>query len=201
MRVGVLVVPTDPWPSAVAQVRRLEALGYDHLWTYDHLSWRRYRDRDWHAAIPWLTGLAAATSRMRLGPMVASPNFRHPVTLAKEAVTLDHVTGGRLTLGLGVGGVGFDSTVLGGAVLAPSERVARFAEFGALLARLLREPATSHRGEYYTADEAQVVPGCAQQPRVPFAVAAGGPATLRIAARYGDAWITYGDTSYGTRRV
>src|SRR5437879_2931083 len=195
MRVGVLVVPTDPWPSAVAQVRRLEALGYDHLWTYDHLSWRRYRDRDWHAAIPWLTGMAAATSRMGLGTMVATPNFRHPVTLAKEAVTLDHVSGGRFTLGLGAGGVGFDSTVLGGEVLPAPDRVARFAEFVDLLDRLLSEATTSHRGRYYTAHEAQVIPGSLQRPRLPLAVAAGGRATLRVAARHGDAWITYGDTS------
>ena len=106
MRVGVLMLPTDPWPDTVRRAQELERLGYDHLWTYDHLSWRRYRDRDWHAAIPWLTGIAMATERVRLGTMVASPNFRHPVTLAKEAMTLDHVSGGRLTLGIGAGGTG-----------------------------------------------------------------------------------------------
>ena len=138
MRVGVLMLPTDPWPDTVERAQRLERLGYDHLWTYDHLSWRRYRDRDWHAAIPWLTGLAMATDRIRLGTMVASPNFRHPVTLAKEAMTLDHVSGGRLTLGLGAGGPGFDATVLGGAQPSPSARVARFAEFVEVLDELLQ---------------------------------------------------------------
>ena len=93
---------------------------------------------DWHAAIPWLTGLAMATDRIRLGTMVASPNFRHPVTLAKEAMTLDHVSGGRLTSGLGAGGPGFDATVLGGAQPSPSARVARFAEFVDVLDELLR---------------------------------------------------------------
>jgi alkanesulfonate monooxygenase SsuD/methylene tetrahydromethanopterin reductase-like flavin-dependent oxidoreductase (luciferase family) len=195
MEVGVLVLPADPWPSAVAHVRRLEALGFDHLWTYDHLSWRRYRDRDWHAAIPWLTGMAAATSRMRVGTMVATPNFRHPVTLAKEAVTLDHVSAGRFTLGLGAGGVGFDSSVLGREVLPARDRVARFAEFVELLDRLLSGPNTSHRGRYYTAEEAQVIPRSVQRPHLPLAVAAGGPVTLGVAARHGDAWITYGDTS------
>ncbi len=97
MRIGVLLLPTDPWPVTVQRVRTVEALGYDHLWTYDHLSWRRYRDRAWHAAIPWLTGVAGVTSRIRLGTMVASPNFRHPVTLAKDAMTLDNVSNGRVT--------------------------------------------------------------------------------------------------------
>jgi alkanesulfonate monooxygenase SsuD/methylene tetrahydromethanopterin reductase-like flavin-dependent oxidoreductase (luciferase family) len=196
MRVGVLVLPTDPWPVSMERARRLEALGYDHLWTYDHLSWRRYRERDWHATIPWLTGLAGVTSRIRLGTMVASPTFRHPVTLAKEAMTLDHVSRGRFTLGLGAGGTGFDATVLGAEALSPRERVARLEEFVALLDRLLREPKTSHRGTYYTVDEARMIPGCVQKPRLPFAIAAGGPKTLALAARYADVWITYGDTTY-----
>jgi alkanesulfonate monooxygenase SsuD/methylene tetrahydromethanopterin reductase-like flavin-dependent oxidoreductase (luciferase family) len=190
------MLPTDPWPETVARARRLEALGYDHLWTYDHLSWRRYRDRPWHAAMPWLTGIAAATTRVRIGPMVASPNFRHPVTLAKEAMTLDHVSGGRFVLGLGAGGPGFDATVLGGAQPSPRDRVLRLAEFVEVLDRLLREPATSHRGPYYTVDEARMVPGCVQQPRLPLALAAGGPRTLALTARFADAWITYGDTTY-----
>ena len=81
-----------------------------------------------------------ATDRIRLGTMVASPNFRHPVTLAKEAMTLDHVSGGRLTLGIGAGGPGSDATVLGGEQPSPAERVARFAEFVEVLDQLLREP-------------------------------------------------------------
>ena len=207
MRVGVLLLPTDPWPESVELAQRLERWGYAHLWTYDHLSWRRYRDRGWHAAIPWLTGLAAATSTIRLGTMVASPTFRHPVTLAKEAMTLDHVSDGRFTLGIGAGGTGFDAEVLGFRPLNPSDRAARLGEFVEALDQLLRRPATSHRGEYYTIKDARMLPGCLQQPRLPFALAAAGPRTLAIAARYADAWITYGDSTYrdtspdGTERI
>jgi len=196
MRIGILMLPTDPWPQTVARVRHLEALGYHHLWTYDHLSWRRYRDRPWHAAIPWLTGLAGVTSRVRLGTMVASPNFRHPAPFAKEAMTLDHVSGGRFTLGIGAGGIGDDAEVLGHTVLGPAERADRLAEFVDLLDRLLRNPETSHRGARYTVHEARMHPGCVQQPRLPLAIAAGSPRTLGLVARYGDAWITYGDPLY-----
>jgi alkanesulfonate monooxygenase SsuD/methylene tetrahydromethanopterin reductase-like flavin-dependent oxidoreductase (luciferase family) len=198
----VLLLPTDPWGETVERVRRIEAMGYDHVWTYDHLSWRRYRDRPWHAAIPWLTGLAAATSRVRLGTLVATPNFRHPVNLAKEAMTLDHVSAGRLVLGLGAGGTGFDATVLGGIggregeVPTPGQRAARFEEFVDVLDRLLRSPAVSHRGDWYTVDEARMLPGCVQQPRLPLAIAAGGRRTLALVARHADAWITYGDPAY-----
>ena len=190
------MLPTDPWPETVDRARRLEALGFDHLWTYDHLSWRRYRDRPWHAAIPWLTGLSTATSTIRLGTMVASPNFRHPVTLAKDAMTLDHISDGRFTLGVGAGGVGFDSTVLGGPVLPLSERRRRLTEFVELLDLLLREPTTSFRGTFYTAVDARMLPGCVQRPRLPLALAAGDPGSLALAARLADAWITYGDSSH-----
>ena len=186
------MLPTDPWPETVARARHLEASGYDHLWTYDHLSWRRYRERPWFGAIPWLTGIAAATDRIRLGPLVSSPNFRHPVTLAKDAMTLDHVSGGRLILGVGAGGLGFDSTVLGNEPLTPARLASRLDEFVEVLDRLLREPAVSHTGEHYTVHEARMIPGCVQQPRVPLAIAAGGAKTLRTVARSGDAWVTYG---------
>jgi alkanesulfonate monooxygenase SsuD/methylene tetrahydromethanopterin reductase-like flavin-dependent oxidoreductase (luciferase family) len=196
VRIGVLLLPTDPWPETVARARRLETLGFDHLWTYDHLSWRRYRDRSWHAAIPWLTGLAGATTTIRLGTMVASPNFRHPVTLAKDAMTLDHISEGRFTLGVGAGGLGFDATVLGGDVLALPDRRRRLTEFVELLDLLLRQPRTTFLGDFYTADEARMLPGCVQRPRLPMALAAGDPATLALVARTADSWITYGDSSH-----
>ncbi|GAB3407620.1 LLM class flavin-dependent oxidoreductase [Flindersiella endophytica] len=197
MRIGVLMLPTDPWPETIERAQRLERLGYHHLWTYDHLSWRRYRDRPWHAAIPWLTGLAGATQRVGLGTMVTTPNFRHPVTLAKEAMTLDHISRGRVLLGVGTGGRGFDARVLGGADLSPGESADRFAEFVDMLDRLLRSPVVSYAGKHYTVDDARMYPGCLQQPRLPLALAAGGPKTLAVVARYGDAWITYGDSSHG----
>jgi alkanesulfonate monooxygenase SsuD/methylene tetrahydromethanopterin reductase-like flavin-dependent oxidoreductase (luciferase family) len=127
--------------------------------------------------------------------MVTSPNYRHPVTLAKDAMTLDHISGGRLTLGVGAGGIGFDATVLGGTVLTPAARAARLAEFVDTLDGLLRNPAYSHSGEFYTVDEARMIPGCVQLPRVPLALAAAGPKTLALAARQGDAWITFGDAN------
>jgi alkanesulfonate monooxygenase SsuD/methylene tetrahydromethanopterin reductase-like flavin-dependent oxidoreductase (luciferase family) len=193
MRVGVLCLPTDPWPEWCARARHLEQLGFDHLWTYDHLSWRHYVDGPWHASIPLLTATAAMTSRIRLGTLVSSPNFRHPVTLAKEAMTLDAISGGRLTLGVGAGGSGFDAAVLGSDPWSPGERAARFAEFLHLLDRLLRDPETTWSGRYYAAREARMIPGSVQQPRVPLAVAAAGPRSLALAARYGDAWVTFGD--------
>jgi alkanesulfonate monooxygenase SsuD/methylene tetrahydromethanopterin reductase-like flavin-dependent oxidoreductase (luciferase family) len=173
--------------------RRAEELGFDHAWTADHLAWRSLRDSAWFGAIPTLTAAALATERIRLGTLVASPNFRHPVSFAKELVTLDDISGGRLTLGIGAGGTGWDATVLGKAPWSPHERADRFAEFVELIDRLLRHPETSFDGRFYSAHEARTYPGCVQRPRVPFAVAAGGPRGMRLAATYGESWVTIGD--------
>src|SRR5471030_1909868 len=129
-------------------------MGYDHLWTYDHLSWRRYRGRPWFSALPWLTGLAGGTDRIGLGTMVASPNLRHPVTLAQDAVTLDHVSEGRFILGVGAGGLGFDSTVFGTERLSVGELVARLGEFVELLGQLFTQASVSYNGTYFTTSEA-----------------------------------------------
>lgn len=195
MRVGVVVLPQSRWHGeggAAEQWRRVEDLGFDHAWTYDHLSWRTLVDQPWFGTVPVLAAAALATSRVRLGTWVASPNFRHPVTFAKEAMTLDDLSGGRLTLGLGAGGAGFDAEVLGGSVLPARERVDRLAEFTDLLDELLREPVTTRRGERYSAVDAQMLPGCVQTPRVPFVVAANGPRAMAVAVRHGQGWATTG---------
>ena len=193
MRIGVVIVPTDPFPVAVEQARRVEALGFDHLWTYDHLSWQHYRDEPWFAALPWLTGIAAATERIRVGTMVCSPNFREPLTLAKDAIALDHVSAGRCILGVGAGGVGFDATVYGGEPISGVARTARFGEMVEALDGLLTHPEYSYTGEHFTIADARTTPGPLQRPRLPLAVAASGPKALALAARFGDAWITIGD--------
>src|SRR5450631_481901 len=140
MRLGVVILPEHPWREAREIWRRAEELGFDHAWTYDHLAWRSLRDDPWFGAIPTLTAAATVTERIRLGPLVASPNFRHPVSFAKELISLDAISEGRLTLGIGSGGPGWDATVLGAPAWSPRERADRFAEFVELTDRLLRAP-------------------------------------------------------------
>ncbi|MFJ5882994.1 LLM class flavin-dependent oxidoreductase [Kitasatospora cineracea] len=193
MRLSTVILPIHRWSEGQQVWRRAEELGFHAAYTYDHLSWRSFREEPWFGAVPTLTAAAAATERIRLGTLVASPNFRHPVTLAKDLITLDDVSGGRLTLGIGAGGAGFDATVLGQEAWSGRERAARFGEFVGLLDELLRRDAVTREGVYYSAVEARNVPGCVQVPRVPFHVAATGPKGLRLAAEYGQGWVTYGD--------
>lgn len=195
MRLSTVILPIHRWSEGQKIWRRAEDLGFHAAYTYDHLSWRSFRDEPWFGAVPTLTAAATATERIRLGTLVTSPNFRHPVTLAKELMTLDDISGGRLTVGIGAGGTGFDATALGQEPWTPRQRADRLEEFLPLLDELLTHPVTTRAGEHYSAVEVRNIPGCVQQPRVPFYVAATGPRGLALAAEYGQGWVTYGDPS------
>lgn len=191
LRLGVVLLPQDRWSEARERWRRVEEYGFDHAWTYDHLAWRSLVDEPWFATVPLLAAAAAVTERIGLGTWVASPNFRHPVPFAKDVMGLDDISGGRFLLGLGAGGEGFDASVLGP---PPTRgvRTRRFEEFVGLLDRLLTQPVTEHAGEFYEAHDARMLPGTLARPRTPFVVAANGPRAMRVAARHGQGWATFG---------
>ena len=200
MRHGIVILPQRPWAKARRTWQQAEELGFDHAWTYDHLSWRSLAGQPWGATIPTLTAAATATSTIRLGTFVASPNFRHPVPFAKDLATLDDVSGGRFLLGVGSGGTGFDAFVLGQRELTGRERHERFVEFVRGLDVLLRfeEPGSggvSFAGEWFTAHEARMVGAPAQHPRLPFVVAADGPKGLQLVAELAEGWVTLGRES------
>ncbi|MFZ5852219.1 MAG: LLM class flavin-dependent oxidoreductase [Actinomycetota bacterium] len=197
MRIGIVVLPQGRWRQDADRWRRAEAYGFDHAWTYDHLAWRSLADEAWFGTVPVLTAAACVTSWIALGTWVASPNYRHPVPFAKDLMTLDDVTGGRFLLGVGAGGVGHDATVLGGEVLSPRARVDRLAEFVELLDLLLTRESTTWRGAWFEAVDARMLPGCVQEPRLPFVVAANGPRTMGVAVRHGQGWATTGAEADG----
>ncbi len=194
LRLSTVILPIYRWAEGRKVWEGAEELGFHAAYTYDHLSWREpFRDRTWFGAVPTLTAAAAATDTIRLGTLVTSPNFRHPVPLAKELMTLDDVSGGRVVLGIGAGGTGFDAVVLGEEPWSARERTDRFEEFVELLDRLLTQGDITFGGRFYSAVEARNVPGCVQGPRLPFAVAATGPRGMRLAAKFGQSWVTTGD--------
>lgn len=189
----MVILPDLRWPLALRRWREAEGAGFATAWTYDHLSWRTLREGPWLTAVPLLAAVAASTERLRLGTLVATPNFRHPVLLAKDAVALDEVSGGRLELGLGAGGAGPDATVLGWPGLDAPGRAARFSDFVDTLDTVLTHPGgASVTTVSYTAVDARSLPGCTQQPRVPFTVAASGPRGMRVAVRHARTWATFG---------
>ena len=167
-----------------------EEYGFHHAWTYDHMGWRSLVDGPWFGAVPTLAAAAAATSTIRLGTLVASPNFRHPVPFSRELLALDDLSDGRFTLGVGAGGVGYDTEVMG--TTPPRSRQGRFEEFVAALDLLLAQERTTFSGDYYEIRDARSAPGCVQRPRLPFVVAANGPKAMGVAAKYGTGWVTTG---------
>jgi alkanesulfonate monooxygenase SsuD/methylene tetrahydromethanopterin reductase-like flavin-dependent oxidoreductase (luciferase family) len=192
LRTGVVILPDLRWQVARDRYVEAEQRGFHTAWTYDHLSWRTLRDGPWLGAIPLLTAAAGVTSTIRLGTLVATPNFRHPALLAKDVMSMDDISAGRFDLGIGAGGTGFDATALGGQPPSPRQRFDRFADFTTALDVMLREPSGSYEGEYFQAPEYRTLPGCVQQPRVPFTVAATGPRGLALTARYATTWVTFG---------
>jgi alkanesulfonate monooxygenase SsuD/methylene tetrahydromethanopterin reductase-like flavin-dependent oxidoreductase (luciferase family) len=191
INVGVALLP-EVNPAEDRRWSRVEEYGFASGWSLDHLAWRSFADSTWYATVPALVAAALATSRLSLGTFVASPNFRHPVPFAKELITLDVMSGGRLLVGIGAGGPGFDAAVLGQPALSGRERADRFHEFVTLLDQLLRQPSTTWSGRWFSADEARMIPGPVQRPRPPLVIAGNGPRGIRLALATGDGWATNG---------
>jgi F420-dependent oxidoreductase-like protein len=195
---GLLAWPkaTD-WPSYRATVLAAEAAGWDSIWTWDHLlaimgPWEQPIFEGWTT----LAAFAALTTRVRLGLMVGANGFRNPGVTAKLATTLDHISGGRATLGLGGAwferehdAFGFDETWGTGF----GERLDRLDESVMLLRRLLDgERIDEHVGRFYTMRDALCEPRPVQ-PHLPILIGGSGPKkTLRTTARYADGWNTSG---------
>src|SRR4051794_24935747 len=194
LRVGTLVLPNEPWSELVARWRRLEDGGVDSIWSCDHFTNPHRPGQPWFEASTSLAGLAATTSRVRIGLLVGAIVSRSPVLFAKEAQTIDHLSGGRLEIGLGAGGAPTDQPMWGVEEWSPRERVERFAEYVELVDRLARDDDVNYAGSWYRTERARTAPGFVQRPRPPMVLAAHGPATLRVAARYADTWNTYGPT-------
>ena len=195
MRLSVCLDPARPWADALALAQHAETVGLHGVWVCDHFM--PYAGDGRSAAGPvlegWtqLTAIAAWTTRIRLGTLVLGASYRHPAVVAKMAATLDHVSGGRLTLGLGAGWQPNEHTAYGIELLPPRPRLARFAEYVAAIRSLLREPSTSLDGEWFRLTDATCDPPPVQRP-LPLLVGGGGEQrTMRVAALHADAWHTW----------
>jgi alkanesulfonate monooxygenase SsuD/methylene tetrahydromethanopterin reductase-like flavin-dependent oxidoreductase (luciferase family) len=192
LRFGIMTLQNLPWPTLVEYWKQVEDLGFDSLWTGDHFVNPYDTPQNWYEGWTLLAGMALETSRIRVGALVTNFALRNPAMLARQAMTLDHMSGGRLDIGLGAGGPHDPSyPMIDIEVWAPPERVARFRETVEIVDRLLRNEETTYQGRYYTVNGAAMNPRPVQQPRPPFTIAANGSSMLKIAARYADTWNTY----------
>src|SRR3954466_5477375 len=173
------------WPEYVAMVRRAEEVGFDSLWLGDHLL---YRLAAGSTRGPWevwtmLAGLAAATSRIRLGPLVASTAFHAPAMLAKLAATVDEISGGRLVLGLGAG---WNETEFAAFGFPFDHRIDRFEEAFTIIRTLLRDGAIDFQGRYYQPRDCELLPRPARSGGPPILIGSSGPRMLRITMPHAD---------------
>ncbi|HEY0119497.1 MAG TPA: LLM class flavin-dependent oxidoreductase [Cellulomonas sp.] len=197
LRVGVQLPEVERsvrWPEVLDMARRAEDVGLDSVWVGDHLL---YRFGDGSTRGPWeswtlLAGLAAATSQITLGPLVASTAFRGPALLAKQAATLDEISGGRLVLGLGAGWNPVEFAAYG---LPFDHRVARFEEAFTIIRSLLRDGVVDFVGQYYSARDCELVPRGPSVGGPPLMIGSLGPRMLAATAAHMDAWNAwYADT-------
>ena len=200
------VVPNNfgvPDPHEVVRLGvRAEALGFDSLWVNHHILnvgyvHDRLGDRPYHDALVMLTWLASQTSRVRLGTSVLVMPYLHPMVLAKELATLDHLSGGRLTIGVGVGSLPEENAALG---VAYDSRGAYSNEFLEVLRALWAPGKASHHGEFFDFEGLVVAPKPLQHPHPPIMVGGNRPPALRRVARLGDGWHPLGVSPDGVRK-
>ncbi|HEX5167056.1 MAG TPA: LLM class flavin-dependent oxidoreductase [Thermomicrobiales bacterium] len=178
---------TAGWAEMLAMARRAEEIGFDSIWTIDHfiLAYPNQPQQGVWENWSLLAALAAATSRVELGPLVTPTSFHNPAMLAKIVDTIEEISGGRLTLGLGAGWVEREYQAMG---LPYDHRVSRFEEAVQIIHGLLRTGAVDFEGRYYSARECELRPRGPRAGGPPILIGSSGERMLRIMARYGDAW-------------
>ena len=175
------------WPELLDMVRAIEDLGFDAIWVGEHLLYR-FADRGPRG--PWeawtlMAAIAAVTSRVEFGPLVACTNFHNPALLAKQATTLDEVSGGRLVLGLGAG---WNETEFRSYGFPYDHRIDRFEEAFTIIRSLLRDGSADLRGDYYAVADLPLVPPPRRAGGPPLMVGSIGRRMLQITLPHVDAW-------------
>ena len=193
VRIGVQLPEVERevrWPEYVSMARAAERAGFDSVWVGDHLL---YRDDDFPARGPWeawttLAAIAASTDRVKLGPLVACTGFHAPAMLAKQAATVDEISGGRLVLGLGAGWNEAEFRAFG---FPFDRRASRFEESFEVIRRLLAGETVTMRGTHVHVDEAVLLPSPSR--RVRLMIGSAGPRVLAATLAHVDVWNTWFD--------
>ena len=202
-RFGLVVNPDAPFPELEERWRRAEELGFDSLWTADHTADYRNESGVWFDGWVTLAAMATTTSRIRIGALVANPILRHPVILAKQAMAVDHLSCGRLDVGIGTGIAPFDHHALGTEPWSPAERGVRFAEYVAVVDGLLSGTLAGRpfEGRWYRTMGTPMAVGARQRPRPPLLVGGQSPTVRRVAAERADIWNTHGPFGHSADEI
>jgi F420-dependent oxidoreductase-like protein len=190
MRFAIWPSPVRPWDETLELVKHCEDTGWDGVYFADHFMPNGEDALDGDTIECWsvLAGLAAATTRLRLAPLVTSVTYRHPAVLANIAAAVDNISHGRLLLGIGAGWQSNEHAAYGLELGTITERLDRFEEATRILISLLREQRTTFEGKYFQVKDAPNQPRPVQD-KLPILIGGGGEKrVMRIAARYADEW-------------
>jgi F420-dependent oxidoreductase-like protein len=191
-RFGICTDQNMTWDKTVERWQLFERLGFESAWLCDHLIQPSRPNGPYLEAWSLLAGLAARTEKIRIGILVTSNTFRFPQVVAKMSVTVDHISNGRLEIGLGAGWYEPEHTMFGIPFPETKELVSRFKEAVQVVDLMTREDTSSFDGEYYQLRGARSRPASVQKPRPPLVLGAFGPRMLKIVARYADTWNAFG---------
>lgn len=195
LRFGINILQNLPYEQLVKRWQKVEELGFDSLWLADHFGAGINPEGTWFDGWTLLAAMATTTKRVRIGTAVTSPTQHNPAMVAKWAMTVDHISGGRLELGMGAGGMGsaWEEEMIGvSSSWTGGQRVERFREFIEIIDTMLQNLKSSYEGKYYKTKDTLMIPSPVQKPRPPLTIAAHGKKSLKIAAQYADTWNTYG---------
>lgn len=198
LRFGLKLSGQDTTIEALRTVWRIaDEAGFDHVWDFDHLASIGDGGPDRPIFEGWTlqAAMAQATKRVRIGCLVTGNTYRHPVLLAKEAVTVDHLSGGRLEFGIGAAWAEIEHTMYG--IEGLEHRVGRLSESLQIIKSLWTEERTNFDGRYYHLDDAIANPKPVQKPHPPIWIGASGESTLRLVARHADVWNAAGGGDSG----
>ena len=189
LRFQVLTLPNVSWSELLGRYKYIEELGFDLAGAADHFVDWSNPPSPWFESWTLLAAVARETTNVRLTTCVTQIPLRNPAMLARQALTVDHISNGRLELGLGVGLTTDPSyDIMGIPNWSAKERVARFKEYVEIVDQLLSNEVTTYKGRFYEVNDAVMNPRPVQQPRPPIMIAALGPRMLKYAARYADIW-------------
>lgn len=195
MRFSIWPNSERSWVDVREVAHAVEDMGWDGLWYADHYMPNTADGAtapgDFHECFSVLAALAAVTTRMRLGSLVAPTTMNHPAILANRAATIDRISGGRFVLGIGAGWQVNEHAAFGVDLMAPKDRVDRFAEAIEIIASMLSADRTNFAGKHFTITDAPCEPKPVQSP-LPILVGTGSPRMLRLTARFAHEWNTWG---------